>query len=139
MFYKEIKYLAGHRILSLLNKECRIYTRFGKDELYMPSYLWTDLPVLHKKAKLFKIDTLRDAVLMLKENNEVIIRDNKERIYDIQVGVNENGLKAYKEKVYIWKILKSVKIIIIALGSIGASIFVIKSLLQLLLRVFQRL
>jgi len=92
MFYKEIKELAAHRLLSLLKKECRIYTKDSGQDIYSPSYLWTNLQDLHKKTKFFNIDTLRDAALRLKKNNKIDLLDNKRDIYDIKLGIIEEGV-----------------------------------------------
>ncbi len=130
MFYKQIKYLAANRILSLLKKECKIYTAIGTEELYLPSYLWTELDYLHQKARCYKIDTLRDAVLMLKESNEVMIKDNTNHIYKIKVGITNEGEKACKERTYVWRFIISIKGLLIGIISLITALIILLNKLR---------
>lgn len=132
MFYKEIKELAAHRLLSLLKKRCRIYTNIAGQDVYSPSYLWTNMKDLHKKTKFYNIDTLRDAALDLKQNDEIDLLNNNNNIYDIQLGIIEKGLKNYKEWTHIWNFIKSWKIIVLTISSLLIAIATITGYIKIL-------
>jgi hypothetical protein len=50
----------------------------------------------------------------------VDLLDNTNHIYDINIRVNDKGLVALKE--YIWKIIKTWRILIVAIASILAAV-----------------
>ena len=81
MFYREKKYLVAHKILSSLESKSYTLKSDGNQILDQPIYTWINLQEI-KKHTCYKIDHLRDAAWLLKNDSYIDILDNKQNIYD---------------------------------------------------------
>lgn len=138
MFYKEIKLFVAHRILKSINNTYNLYN--GKNSVR--SYTWLEFKYIKKSNLFFGNRTLRDAALMLKKNGHADILDNRNDIYKIRIGMLKDHFyeceTAYREKLYIRKMLNSVKGVILALSALIIAFGIIIGLIKLILNIFHQ-
>lgn len=131
MFYKETKILAAHYILRTLYKHKSVLTRNGIKEMHRPFYGFFSLKEIKKENRLFSLEILRDAALLLTENNEIELLENQNHIYEIKIKIiDPKGTLSAKEWTYFKIFIKSARVITTFIGAIGASLLWLKSCLQ---------
>jgi hypothetical protein len=108
MFYKWSKLLAANTILDHLSYRTTVITGNAGQPMFAQSYGWENLQVIQAKHRRFSIVTMRDAADMLRSNGHIDLLENQRHKFDIQIKVLDSGIQAYREKEYVWDLIKDI-------------------------------
>lgn len=93
-------YLAAHKILEILSKKSILAIKQGDQDIHKPyAYLFVGLREIKEKLKLYDIYTIKYAVDLLHERNEIEKTSNNDW-YKIEIKNTDKGEEAYRRRTY---------------------------------------